>query len=129
VLHHGAWQGRNNFAGLTVIKATNEFDVFLGVRLRQARLGLSQEQLGDFLGVTFQQVQKYEKGTNRITVSRLERMIEALGVSLDDLVDVEPPGISAPEPETSRLLRLFSGMSSPMRERVLQIVKLAVAND
>jgi transcriptional regulator with XRE-family HTH domain len=115
-----------------VIKATSEIDLFLGIRLRQARLvkGLSQEQLGELLGVTFQQVQKYEKGTNRISVGRLQRMIEVLGVSLDDLVNVEPPtGTSAPEPETSQLLRLFSGLPAPMRNRVLQIVQLAAAED
>jgi transcriptional regulator with XRE-family HTH domain len=50
------------------------------VRLRRAMLGMSQTTLGDALGVTFQQVQKYEKGTNRISASRLQSISEILRV-------------------------------------------------
>jgi transcriptional regulator with XRE-family HTH domain len=57
-------------------------DVHVGKRLRQRRtmLGLSQEALGDAVGITFQQVQKYEKGTNRISASRLYGFARILGV-------------------------------------------------
>src|SRR5271169_3628972 len=50
------------------------------VRMRRMMLGMSQEMLGDALGVTFQQVQKYEKGTNRISASRLQRISDVLQV-------------------------------------------------
>ena len=54
-------------------KGSNPVDAYVGARVRMRRimLGLSQEKLGDALGLTFQQVQKYEKGANRIGASRL----------------------------------------------------------
>lgn len=53
----------------------------LAVRTRRLELGMSQERLADLLGVTFQQVQKYEKGVNRIAASRLVSVGAALGMS------------------------------------------------
>ena len=50
-------------------------------------IGMSQEKLGDRLGLTFQQVQKYEKGSNRVSASRLFRMSEILGVSVQFFYD------------------------------------------
>ncbi len=63
-------------------KAPNPIDVHVGsrVRLRRVLIGMSQEKLGEQLGITFQQVQKYEKGTNRIGSSRLFRIAQILGV-------------------------------------------------
>jgi transcriptional regulator with XRE-family HTH domain len=63
-------------------KAPSQIDVFVGSRVRMRRLmaGLSQEKLADGLGITFQQVQKYEKGTNRIGASRLQAIADILGV-------------------------------------------------
>ena len=57
-------------------KAPNPTDKHVGsrVRMRRMMLGMSQEKLGDALGLTFQQVQKYEKGTNRIGASRLQQI-------------------------------------------------------
>src|ERR1700678_2106155 len=57
-------------------KAPNTTDKHVGsrVRMRRMMLGMSQEKLGDSLGLTFQQVQKYEKGTNRIGASRLQQI-------------------------------------------------------
>src|SRR5580700_7111498 len=63
-------------------KAPNPIDRHVGsrVRMRRLMLGMSQEKLGDGLGLTFQQVQKYEKGTNRISASRLQEMSYILQV-------------------------------------------------
>jgi len=63
-------------------KAPNPTDRFVGsrVRMRRLMLGMSQETLGEELGLTFQQVQKYEKGTNRISASRLQQMSHILQV-------------------------------------------------
>ncbi|MEX2692802.1 helix-turn-helix domain-containing protein [Rhizobium mongolense] len=63
-------------------KSPNAIDVYVGGRLRLRRkvLGLSQCSLADALGITFQQVQKYEKGMNRIGASRLQRIAEILKV-------------------------------------------------
>jgi transcriptional regulator with XRE-family HTH domain len=57
-------------------------DAEIGQRVRTLRLqrGLSQTELGNLISVTFQQVQKYEKGTNRISAGRLQRIAEVLGV-------------------------------------------------
>ena len=63
-------------------KASNAIDAHVGsrVRMRRMMLGMSQEKLGDALGLTFQQVQKYEKGTNRMGASRLQQDADILGV-------------------------------------------------
>lgn len=63
-------------------KAPNPIDKHVGARVRMRRLlvGMSQEKLGTSLGITFQQIQKYEKGTNRIGASRLQQISEVLGV-------------------------------------------------
>jgi transcriptional regulator with XRE-family HTH domain len=63
-------------------KAPNPIDKHVGsrVRMRRMMLSMSQEKLGDALGLTFQQVQKYEKGTNRIGASRLQQISQILQV-------------------------------------------------
>jgi transcriptional regulator with XRE-family HTH domain len=63
-------------------KAPNPIDKHVGsrVRMRRMMLSMSQEKLGDALGLTFQQVQKYEKGTNRIGASRLQQISNILQV-------------------------------------------------
>jgi transcriptional regulator with XRE-family HTH domain len=65
-----------------VTKIPDPIDKHVGSRVRMGRLmlGTSQETLGNKLGITFQQVQKYEKGTNRISASRLQAMCEVLQV-------------------------------------------------
>lgn len=65
-------------------KVPDAVDRYVGnrVRLRRMTIGMSQEKLGEALGVTFQQVQKYEKGTNRISASRLYYTSRILGVSV-----------------------------------------------
>ena len=63
-------------------KVPNPIDCHVGsrVRMRRVLLGFSQEKLGEALGLTFQQVQKYEKGANRIGASRLQQISKALNV-------------------------------------------------
>lgn len=74
-------------------RKSNPIDMHVGsrVRLRRMLLGMSQEKLGESLGLTFQQVQKYEKGANRIGASRLFELARILGVSVqyffEDLTD------------------------------------------
>jgi len=65
-----------------VKKAPNPIDKHVGsrVRMRRMMIAMSQEKLGDALGLTFQQVQKYEKGTNRIGASRLQQISHILRV-------------------------------------------------
>ncbi len=63
-------------------KSPNPIDIHVGsrIRLRRMMLGMSQEKLGDALGITFQQIQKYEKGTNRVGASRLQHISTILKV-------------------------------------------------
>jgi transcriptional regulator with XRE-family HTH domain len=65
-------------------KGPNPIDVYVGsrVRMRRLMLNLSQEKLGKALGLTFQQVQKYEKGVNRMGSSRLQQAADILGVTV-----------------------------------------------
>ena len=75
-----------------VKKAPNPIDKHVGARVRMRRIliGMSQEKLGDALSLTFQQVQKYEKGTNRIGASRLQQIGGILGVPVEFFFDGAP---------------------------------------
>src|ERR1700741_2889803 len=72
----------------------NPIDIHVGsrVRFRRMLLGMSQEKLGEKLGLTFQQVQKYEKGINRIGASRLFDLSQVLGVSVQFFYEDAPIG-------------------------------------
>jgi transcriptional regulator with XRE-family HTH domain len=74
-------------------KAPNQIDKHVGsrVRMRRMMLGMSQEKLGDALGLTFQQVQKYEKGTNRVSASRLQHLSHILQVPVPFFFEGAPP--------------------------------------
>jgi transcriptional regulator with XRE-family HTH domain len=75
-----------------VKKAPNPIDKYVGsrVRMRRMMLSMSQEKLGDALGLTFQQVQKYEKGTNRIGASRLQQISNILQVPVSFFFEGAP---------------------------------------
>jgi transcriptional regulator with XRE-family HTH domain len=73
-------------------KAPNPIDKYVGsrVRMRRIMLGMSQEKLGEALGLTFQQIQKYEKGTNRVGASRIQQISEILQVPVSFLFEGGP---------------------------------------
>jgi transcriptional regulator with XRE-family HTH domain len=75
-------------------KAPNPVDKYVGsrVRMRRIMLGMSQEKLGEALGLTFQQIQKYEKGTNRVGASRIKQISEILQVPVSFLFEGGPTG-------------------------------------
>ncbi len=120
-------------------------DVHVGkrVRLRRTLLGMSQEKLGDAIGLTFQQVQKYERGTNRIGSSRLFQLSQVLDIPVsyffDDLpiefagnangsADHGAAGTYDSDPlarrETLELVRAYYRISDPaVRKRVFELVK------
>ncbi len=81
----------------------NPVDVHVGARLRQRRtlLGMTQPNLGDALGMSFQQVQKYEKGTNRISASRLFYLSGMLDVPVEYFFDDMPAAVAASSPAQS----------------------------
>lgn len=93
----------------------NFIDVHVGNRIRMRRqiVGMSQEKLGELLGITFQQVQKYEKGSNRISASRLYYAAKTLGVQVqfffEDLPGVDDQGgFSDSSPEDSVMTALMN---------------------
>ena len=88
-------------------KAPNPVDKHVGSRVRMRRLmvGMSQERLGEALGLTFQQIQKYEKGTNRIGASRIQHISEILQVPVSFLFEGSPGSSAGAE--------RFGGAPSP----------------
>jgi transcriptional regulator with XRE-family HTH domain len=86
-------------------------DIALGaaVRIRRRTLGISQEALAEQCGVSFQQVQKYENGANRISFSRLVQIARALKCRVVDLMDV----LDAPDRESTGDLDLLTRMRTP----------------
>src|SRR5438067_4630678 len=128
-------------------KAPNPTDKHVGsrVRMRRMMLGMSQEKLGDALGLTFQQVQKYEKGTNRIGASRLQQISHILQVPVAFFFEGAPapenmPGMAeAPSPayisdflsssDGLALTRAFTRIKDAnVRRRIVDLVQ-AVAGD
>jgi transcriptional regulator with XRE-family HTH domain len=88
-------------------KSPNPIDKHVGsrVRMRRMMVSMSQEKLGEKLGITFQQIQKYEKGTNRIGASRLQQISSVLGVQVGFFFE------GAPVPDGSA--KGFSESASP----------------
>jgi len=92
-------------------KAPDPMDIALGaaVRIRRRTLGISQEALADQCGVSFQQVQKYENGANRISFSRLVQIARALECRVVDLMDV----LDTSDGEVTGDLDLLTRMRTP----------------
>jgi transcriptional regulator with XRE-family HTH domain len=124
----------------------NPVDVHVGsrVRLRRTLLGMSQEKLGDALGLTFQQVQKYERGANRVGASRLYDLSRVLDVPVSYFFDEfteQRPGSGASEPtvdpypptpimkrETLELVRAYLRIADPqIKRRVFELTKALAA--
>lgn len=90
----------------------NPVDIHVGIKVRERRtlLGISQTQLADMLGITFQQVQKYERGKNRISCSRLVDLASVLDIEIDYFFDKIPDTVLKQSP------RLRSGLNEKMPE-------------
>lgn len=131
-----------------VKKTPNPIDRHVGSRVRMRRMlaGVSQEKLGEALGLTFQQVQKYEKGSNRISASRLQQIAQMLEVPVAFFFEGAPTG-AAPEggfadmaatsyvsdflatSEGVQLTKAFVRIRNPrVRRRVVELVE-ALAED
>ena len=106
----------------------NPVDVHVGGRVRQRRLllGMSQTNLGNALGLTFQQVQKYERGANRIGSSRLFHLSQILDVSIEYFFDDMPADVAAKSPAQRRgsVKNPVSYEPNPMHKReTLELVR------
>ena len=137
--------------GRPKIDTPSVVDVHVGarVRLRRTLLGMSQEKLGNAIGLTFQQIQKYERGANRIGASRLFDMARALDVPIQyffEEIQVEPivegykpisggePAVPSveqdpmPKRETLELVRAYYRIPDPLLRRKLFELAKALAS-
>ena len=130
-------------------KAPNPIDKHVGsrVRMRRMMLGMSQEKLGDALSLTFQQVQKYERGANRIGASRLQQIALILQVPVSFFFEGAPPppgkpfGLSeAPSPAyVTDFLATTDGLTltkafmriknAKLRRRIVELVEEMAGED
>ncbi|MEO8668198.1 MAG: helix-turn-helix transcriptional regulator [Bauldia sp.] len=130
-------------------KQPNPIDIHVGsrVRLRRMMLGMSQEKLGEALGITFQQIQKYEKGTNRIGASRLQHISVVLSVPVSFFFEDAPstpgavPGMAEARPasymtdflsssEGVQLNKAFVRIKdSKLRRRIIDLVRAAAGEE
>jgi transcriptional regulator with XRE-family HTH domain len=133
----------------TTKKSPNPIDRHVGsrVRMRRMMVSMSQEKLGERLGITFQQVQKYEKGTNRIGASRLQQIATVLSVPVAFLFEGAPvpdgsvSGLSEPASpvyvseflatsEGLALTKAFMKVKDPkVRRRIVDLVEAIVAEE
>lgn len=119
-------------------RTPNAIDRRLGqhVRTRRIEIGMSQERLAELLGVTFQQVQKYEKGINRVSASRLYAIAAALNMPVAPFFEgmtpaggkaVPPPSVQEDvraTPEGAELLALFASIRSvKVRRRAIALIR------
>lgn len=130
-------------------KTPNPIDKYVGsrVRMRRIMLGMSQEKLGEALGLTFQQIQKYEKGTNRIGASRLQQISDIVQVPVSFFFEGGPSSASsvagmeeAPSPayvsdflatsEGLALTKAFMRIADPkLRRSIVDLVEQMAARE
>ena len=112
--------------------AEHGFDIQVGERLRALRRAarLSQTVLGNRIGVTFQQVQKYENGSNRISASRLWLIARCLGVPVSALFsDFDHMNAEGPTSDASRLLEAWRLMDPAHQKPVLALIETLAATN
>jgi transcriptional regulator with XRE-family HTH domain len=118
------------------VRRRTERDIEVAQRVRIQRLsrGMAQTELADHLGVSFQQVQKYEKGTNRISAGRLEQIAEALGVQVTFFYGLTDNKKSTEEimgfldsANALRLLNAFSRLRDPGVQRAVVVLVEQIA--
>jgi transcriptional regulator with XRE-family HTH domain len=115
----------------------SEQDTAIGqkLRLRRNMLGLSQMEVAEKVGVSFQQLQKYEKGTNRVGAARLNQLAKILGIEVNYffgeeikmVADSASSGLTTIEfnDDVSSLIKQFTKISKPeVRKKVIRMVKL-----
>ncbi len=108
------------------------FNVHLGkkIRMRRLSLGLTQTKVAEAINVTFQQIQKYEKGTNGVSSNRLMQLSSFLKVPITyffedfkDFKDLTNVSTNSEDLNYSFLSKTFTSLSRPQKEKILQILK------
>lgn len=141
-------RGRKSSGRMASKGFPNPIDVHVGgrIRLRRTLLGMSQEKLGEAIGLTFQQVQKYERGANRVGSSRLFDLARVLDVTISYFFEEMPNSVQEKSPsklmgmatppatpyepdpmakrETLELVRAYYKISDPtIRKRIFELTK------
>lgn len=103
------------------------------VRTHRERRGLTQAELGGRIGITFQQVQKYERGVNRIAAARLCRIAQALDVSVADLLDqplndAHPVAVMASTPSGRDMAKSWVQLPPHVQQALLQLAAFSAAS-
>ena len=116
------------------LNRANDTDRHVGARIRERRimLGLSQQQMADLIGVTYQQAHKYERGINRISAGRLHEIAQVLGVPVgyffEGLESQRGPDLTARQRMCLELARNFSSISNERHQEALsQLARALVA--
>jgi transcriptional regulator with XRE-family HTH domain len=106
---------------------THERDIQVGRRIRLTRLkkGMTQAKLGDLVGVTFQQIQKYERGLNGLSIERLNRISQALDLAPKDLGLVEFTGEPLPalNKQKVQLIEAWDQIRPKYQAKILPLIK------
>jgi transcriptional regulator with XRE-family HTH domain len=115
------------------VRKSGPLDALVGARIRMFRInrGMSQTALAERIGVSFQQVQKYEKGANRVGASRLSQIASVLGISVGELFEAPRDGIAASnspahllaEPGALRVLKAYLRTNSRVRLAIAKLVE------
>ena len=121
----------------TIKRKPRDEDVIIGHNIRQRRLngGMSQEKLAEHLGITFQQVQKYEKGTNRVGGSRMVQIAQALQCKVEDLFagvaneNAASAEFSVPSPMAMEVARLFDDLPYAQRRHIRNLLSSMAGQD
>ena len=139
-------RGRKSSGRMASLGFPNPIDVHVGQRIRQRRtlLGMSQEKLGEAIGLTFQQVQKYERGANRVSASKLWEVARALqapvGYFYDGLAEESETSATSPSlsdaqdflmtSEGIELATTFPKVSRPrLRRKILELVRIMAESE
>ena len=116
------------------MRKSGPLDAMLGARIQMLRLsrGISQAALAEKIGVSFQQVQKYERGTHRVGTNRLARIASVLDVSVTEFFEssrTKPPGLKSPihllaEPGALQVLKAYARTPSPrVRSCIVKLIE------
>ena len=120
------------------MRRSGPLDAMVGARIRMLRVdrGMSQTMLAERIGVTFQQLQKYERGANRVGANRLSQIASVLDVSVGELFESSragSPGLNSSirllaEPGAMRILKAYARTTSPrVRHRIAKLVESIAA--
>ena len=126
---------KNDEKGLRPANRANDTDRHVGGRIRERRimLGLSQQQMAELIGVTYQQAHKYERGINRISAGRLYEIAQVLGVAVnyffEGVESQRAPDLTARQRMCLELARNFSSIQNEKHQEALSQLARALVTE